>query len=138
MGTDIHVAFEAKIDDAWHFIGSPGVRRNYTFFAHLAGVRGEEGEGIAANRGIPEDASPVTRLLAPPQEYPFHGHSWATLEEVHEALKGAALEIGLSGFKPLKPEELFNWFYFAGEFAPFLNGAPCGINQIRMIFWFDN
>ena len=70
MGCDIHCIIEYKHKtingDRWDSFGytsfTPG--RDYSWFANLAGVRGEPkgGVALASGFGIPEDASFTTRM----------------------------------------------------------------------------
>lgn len=112
MGCDIHFYVEVRIApdqqwvtaDAWQpddIDGSPEVAshhafytaRNYSLFALLAGVRGDE-KPIAAPRGIPDDACPEYKAAAKNYGSDGHSHSWLTLEELeaHEGRLSRASE----------------------------------------------
>lgn len=62
MGTDISVHLELlhTETEVWHHFGSYRPNRWYPVFGYLAGVRGE-GPPVAPPRGIPSDATELTK-----------------------------------------------------------------------------
>lgn len=62
MGCDIHCFVEAKVDNKWLLMDHPFVKRHYTLFGRIAGVRDEDQIPIAKDRGIPDDISLGTKL----------------------------------------------------------------------------
>lgn len=94
MGCDIHAVYEQH-DDELGWVGLhdyPYGReqgqlrsRNYQLFAHIAQVRGEDPTGHQP-RGMPDDASDLSRLRAAEMGVDGHTHSWLTVEEMTKAL----------------------------------------------------
>lgn len=89
MGCDIHCVIEYKnrelTGDSWVSFGynslNPG--RDYTWFANLAGVRGnpKSGVALASGFGIPENPSYTTRsetTVAVTDENRAHAERWIT------------------------------------------------------------
>lgn len=151
MGCDIHVVLERKFGDKW--IGLREVRsfpsyvynsgdkswkqeyffcransRNYDLFGKLANVRGEGPEP----KGVPDDASELSKALIEQWDSDGHSHSYCTLQEYLEALAASEdnpAEVFLSGKHPAV--EAPHMFYF-GMYEP-EDGE-----EYRVVFWFDN
>ncbi len=137
MGCDIHAHFEIKVDGVWLHWSQPNFDRDYQLFEKMAGVRGDISNAISPPKGFPSDASKTTRLH---QEYwaaDGHSHSWlgsdeiAALYEYHESIvkEGWKLDIEQWGY-------LFgnDW----GSFKKYPKDYPLYIQDIRLVFWFDN
>ncbi len=117
-------------------------QRNYNLFAEIANVRGE-GSRDNPPKGIPSDASSLTRLKVEGWEGDGHSHSWLLIREfvycyakATDQLKDMAYERILNA-DPKKFEELvlvctggIN-LYFDEE------GGPA-YSDVRIVFWFDN
>lgn len=107
MGTDIHVATEAKTngkwvcldrfkieDDGWchQCFTAVDIGRDYDVFAILAGVRNGSGFAgcdtgdavipISEPKGIPEDVSPEIQAWSDRWGADGHSHSWLTTSEI--------------------------------------------------------
>ena len=134
MGCDIHLHTEIKVDGVWHHVATANFERNYALFNFLAGVRGD-GPGIAPCRGVPEDASLVTRMDCDHWGADGHSHSFLHSYEipvVEDWLKDTADD--------LWPER--QWGYFFGNswggFVKYPHKRPTGVEDVRFVFWFDN
>ena len=105
MGCDIHIFLERKNNDnCWldsmiykndnryghKFMPLSDYPRNYTLFATLAGVRGDE--PIAYPKGIPEDCSPEYKKLCDDWDGDGHSHSYFTLSELLDAAQNCSEE----------------------------------------------
>lgn len=124
MGCDIHGIIEQrKPGGQWE--GSCvtiELRRNYSVFANLCGVRGHGDETpVAPDRGIPADACEKTRTSSGKGGI-YHSHSWCTVDELKEALAQAGdshHESYLHLTNIMDSTELFS-------------------HECRFVFWFDN
>lgn len=142
MGCDIHIVVERKIADGewigiWCSHTSPNIgynrpnRRNYQFFAEVAGVRGRpEKNKKSRPRFIPKDISALAweELMACPTDY--HSHSHMSLKEFCEHWVTANPEKEGYGSEIRKDHveyDLFGIDYDWPENA-----------QYRVVFWFDN
>lgn len=99
MGCDIHIFLERKnSENQWvdsmiyendgyekEFQPLSEYPRNYTLFATLAGVRGDE--PIEFPKGIPENCSPEYRKLCEDWGNDGHSHSYFTLRELEDNAK---------------------------------------------------
>lgn len=104
MGCDIHVLTEIKYSGKpWElWFKNPYIRykepnyygndeidcisgRSYTFFGVLAGVRNTAAQPIAADRGLPPDASECVKIWHKNSDY--HSVTWCTLPEMELAIK---------------------------------------------------
>ena len=144
MGCDIHFVVEEHFHDRWVGIyasearilwprkfdeeSNPVIclmdRRNYRFFAALAGVRGD---GPAPN-GLPNDVSELTRLLVSYWDGDGHSHGHCSLIEVTEKWERARFPTNESTAKSLLGEHR----HAEGIFE------QSGLENYRVCFWFDN
>lgn len=154
MGCDIHFTIEKKINNKWvgvfstdltprmpsvsydhHEIGTmtnvvPAMKnRNYSFFAALAGVRGDGPEA----KGVPDNASPLTKAAVESWGTDGHSHSWDKLDDfmtLHIKHTDSRL------YKKLLVQTL------KGEAKEVLQGlfweGPEERADMRVIYWFDN
>ena len=133
MGCDIHVHTEMKINGRWCNYGTPDVPRSYNLFTKMAGVR-DRGivEPISLPRGIPDDASDITKLMYSWWEVDAHSASWLSLSEMEE-LKQWLLT---SAREP----QYFSCYF--GEILSHYHDMQVEvtyvIEDVRMVFWFDN
>lgn len=93
--------------------------RDYSFFAALAGVRGDG----PVPRGVPNDASVWARKEINAWDSDGHNHSWHTaVEFIHKYCKANDID-------PIKIVDVFRSH----------TGFDLDdINDFRFIFWFDN
>lgn len=140
MGCDIHFHTEVKINGNWEHYGSPAMPRKYSLFAKLADVRNRDNchQPIAEPRGLPEDATFLTRFDADRWDVDGHSHSWISAEEIAEVEDWLASELGDDLWKL----ETKYWGYFFGNswggFYKYPKERPKGVEDVRFVFWFDN
>jgi hypothetical protein len=127
MGCDIHAHIEVKIAGKWQHYSDTHIVRNYRLFGHLAGVRFSDLEQVAPVRGIPKDATQLTRIAFEEWESDAHTPSWVTMPE----LKKAAESSGLTGYT-------LGTGYVFGNHPWDKEEMPEVIQDVRMVFWFDN
>ena len=153
MGCDIHCYAERKNKDGkWKIIGNvekeedgwisidyePYHDRNYNLFAILANVRNETafagcktGEGfnpISNPKGVPSDASEEYASLIKQWDSDGHSHSYLTLRE-------------LLDYDWTQTTQLQGSDYFLSDTITELlklAGGTKGIDDIRIVFFFDN
>jgi hypothetical protein len=127
MGCDIHVHVEVKINGKWQHYNHPRINRNYALFSRLAGVRGEL-EPITRPRGIPKNATWMTKFDFKRMGTDAHTPSWISGEEV-EALQAEGF---LDSFKELG-------YIFGNGFGVkgYPEDYPEGVEDSRLVFWFD-
>ena len=138
MGCDIHLHQEVKIDGVWHHYRSVDQPRNYSLFAKMAGVRGEE-TPIVLPKGMPQDATLLTHFDCDRWKGCAHSYSWLNAEEISKLQKWA---YDVADCDKIWRFELDNWGYFFGNtwggFHDFPEERPKGVEDVRFIFWFDN
>lgn len=158
MGCDIHLHTEIKVNGTWYHYGAPNGERCYALFALIAGVRGNprgaapDGcEPVARDRGVPDDASVVTRIACEDYAQDGHGHTWlgaadlvelerrwrAMLEDKSQASRYARgdLEAEHAGF--FFGNSWAGWALYPDESCnKSLRGL--GVEDVRWILWFDN
>ena len=141
MGCDIHVHVEFKIRGKWLHYNRPNVNRNYALFAAMAGVRAFEDSDppIAEPRGIPKNATETTKFDFKRYGEDAHTPSWLSCKEMAVLEKQAAEFYGEKA-GPWDMARDFGWF-FGGSFSGFTeypNDRPAGVQDVRVVFWFDN
>jgi hypothetical protein len=145
MGCDIHCHVEVKVKGVWHHWSTPEPGRDYELFEKMAGARGDENNAIAPPRGIPSDASPVTRFAYDFEGDDAHTPSWLSASEVGLIQKWyAEKDHPESGFKPYD-DSIFG--DVMGQYFNDLDDADdeylselkeAGFEDARLVFWFDN
>lgn len=149
MGCDIHVHTEVKINGEWHHYDMPYVRRDYALFSRLANVRNyrddhaEWVEPISDPRGLPEDASFLTKFDSEKWGTDGHSHSWIGAEEIHNLKDWMENELTNETGKNPGPfffEDIFGFLFGNSwdNFVTYRNDYPKEIEDIRWVFWFDN
>ena len=131
MGCDIHLHQEVKIEGVWHHYGHPNVHRSYELFGIMAGVRGDE-TPVAHPRGIPEDATTLTKFSYAQWDCDAHHPSHLDSLEVTEVIKR---------FFQKSIWDQTDWFgfLFGGSWSGFHEYPEDGeVEDFRFIFWFDN
>lgn len=143
MGCDIHAHVELKLADGrWHHMNAPHVDRNYALFTKLAGVRqhGDEITPFSEPRGLPEDISEVTALLRKLEGADGHSDSWISRSEIRD------LETWWNDrMRPYQAERFEHHRVFElSVMGGYLDGngygyeLPPGVEDVRLVFWFDN
>ena len=141
MGCDIHLHSEVKINGQWHHHSDCSVKRSYRLFAKMADVRnwGESGiNPISEPKGLPDDATFLTKLHSEKYGTDGHSHSWLDKNEI----------VILHDF--IKSQEDLTWKfehqnlpYFMGNHLDGFVNYPedwkiYNIEDVRYVFFFDN
>lgn len=142
MGCDIHAHVEIKIGGKWHHYNHPSASRRYALFARMADVRNGIGiEPIAQRRGLPDDITFTTRFDHDERwGRDAHSESWLSAEEVaglEEWMRNGA-DLGYpSG--DYRVEKDFGYIFGNGwEIKKYPNDYPKQLEDVRLVFWFDN
>jgi len=131
MGCDIHLFVEVKTKNGWEVYTNPKIKRNYTLFTKMAGVRKRKIEDIvpiSEPKGLPSDMTYVASMSFQTDKY--HSMSYLNRGEILQLydfvqdnelgdLEGTILNCYLEGNS------------FAGD-------LPEWMSDIRFVFWFDN
>ena len=138
MGCDIHAHFEIKLNGRWEHYSAPQINRNYTLFAHIAGVRGDGSiKPISEPKGLPNDLSITTWFEVERWWGDGHSHTWLNYTEIAELLDVAFPNI--MDRMEFKHRELG---YLCGNgwdaWKKYPEDYPEEIEDIRFICWFDN
>jgi len=136
MGCDIHAFIEIKVEDQWHCYGQCDIGRNYQLFGYMAkGVRMDV-ENAMECRGLPQDMSVVTDCHYKDWDLDAHNMSWMSLGEMQQLCKWAeAKEIKIGPYRD--PSILFGLWFF-GDLPTHLPDKEIGVEDMRLIYWFDN
>ena len=135
MGCDIHIHAEVKIAGRWHHYDQPNCNRDYELFEKMAGVRGDVNNAIAKPRGLPRNASFITKFDCKRWGSGGHSHSWLGSKEIAELAEWTEKR-GASRFGCEWDQWLFGNSY--SGFVKYPNDRPKGVQDVRFIFWFDN
>lgn len=154
MGCDIHIVVERKWEGRWiglhavpymrtyerkdeeplrsNFVSWDMKNRNYDLFAKLAGVRGDGPEP----KGIPDDASELSRMEIDSWGSDGHSHSYCTVREFfdlfRECNEWAVTAELLEGSAKVSIPDLMGISYDEAY-----EGTAVETNY-RVVFWFDN
>jgi hypothetical protein len=118
---------EGKSDSAWPAV----TNRNYSFFAALAGVRGDGPEPL----GIPDDISPLVREEYEGWGQDGHSASWSSAEEflaLYLEHKFPEEAVQLVGGHTTKERLLYH------HFGMDVWAEHESMDSYRFVFWFDN
>lgn len=126
MGCDIHVHVEAKISGTWHHWSHVSVDRCYALFEHLAGVRGDDKNQKYPVRGLPDDLNHLTKMDWDLMRGDGHTPSWITGQEADAV--NAWFRETMSGY-----QSVFGYLLGCS-----LGDKQEGIDDVRVVFWFDN
>ena len=149
MGCDIHIVIEQKYGSNWiGIINSESIpygtldpdptMRNYQFFAALAGVRGDGPEP----KGIPEDASGLSRMYIEGRDKDGHSHSYMPLKDFISTWLSVHDDV-----LPIVTKEKLRGDTYRAEYNKVVRGLSMNtiwtyesekIDDIRVVFWFDN
>lgn len=137
MGCDIHMVLERRLPERewiglWSSDEFPGrdrpmiARRDYDFFAEVAGVRGH-GSSSSYPRNLPEDVSRLSwvQYMRAPTDH--HSVSHLSAADFVATYKRVNPE-GRHGYRPE-----FALYDLLGIDAEWPEGA-----EYRVVFWFDN
>lgn len=144
MGCDIHVHTEIKVNGKWEHYGHPNTPRSYSLFALMAGVRNHDAiEPISPPKGMPEDASEITRLSYESYGSDGHSHSWLDSKEITVLEDRWIAMLELNNLSTIEFDLEWKYFgYLEGNswagFAKYPKERPKWIEDVRFVFWFDN
>lgn len=150
MGCDIHLHSEVKRNGKWEHHSEVKIERNYALFAKMANVRNWAGAKppivpISQPKGLPEDATELTKLHSEQYGVDGHSHSWLSAKEISELHKWLQDEsIPKEWFRkdPWRFEHE-NFPYFMGNHLNGFFDYPedwdrYGVEDVRHVFFFDN
>lgn len=152
MSCDLHVHIEVKIRYwshalplAWEHLSMSRVYAStggvYALFSRMAGVRAEDGDPppIAQPRGLPRNATRLTRFDAAQWGPNGHTHSWLSIREMAEL--GRWWEKAYPRdyrYNPHGFEGLFGYIFNVGwdQWIRFPEDRPARVHDARCVFWF--
>jgi hypothetical protein len=136
MGCDMHLHVEVKVHGIWRHYNHPDIKRDYTLFAKMAGVRNWPDSGIvplSSPKGVPNGLSLITAYDLEWHSIDSHSHSYLSAEEIKELSLWKRYD---SYYDPLWLEHKFG-FLFGNTFAWFLEQPEeYLIEDVRFVFWF--
>jgi len=139
MGCDIHVFYEIKINDCWEYYSAASWVRNYDLFEIMAGVRGKEENCKFPVKGFPENAGTMTKLHYERWGVDAHTPSYI---EAHDLIKlFNFMELTGIDFKGYENTHRYGGYLFGNGFECFYkyrDDYPDFVQDIRIVFWFDN
>jgi hypothetical protein len=144
MGCDIHVHSELNINGQWHHLSELTLCRNYDLFCYMAGVRGgyrDSPEPISQPRGLPEDVSFITNIICNKFGNDGHSHSWLSSAETVKVGEFLEEQHKKSGSKDyFCAEKVLGYIFGNGwkQFTEYPEELPEGVEDGRLVFWFDN
>ncbi len=142
MGCDIHVHTEVKINGEWYHLGHPRVGRDYELFSKMAGVRNYDPiiEPLAEPRGVPADATFLTKFDYEHMGSDAHTPSWLSCEEIEKLEEWyVKLWYERAPDKHHYIEKEFGYVFGNGwNVKRYPSDNWPGIEDSRWIFWFDN
>lgn len=154
MGCDIHMVLEQRHNNRWvgirdydglyttamrispknygdnapeidNYMGWVVRNRNYELFSKLASVRGHG----PPPRGLPKDISDLARIHTDDWGGDGHSHSWGLLSEI-----GGLFVAHYTPQKALTEDRYKAVLELFG--VPFM--SPDNLDQLRLVYWFDN
>lgn len=138
MGCDIHAHIEIKVNGEWKHYHAPDFERDYAMFDRMAGVRGDGENMIVAPKGLPDDLSVITQICREDWGADAHTESWFNVRElkVFEDYLQEDQDIYYSS----KISHIYGWLFGNryGGLAEYRHEYPPEIEDVRMVFWFDN
>lgn len=143
MGANIHTHIEVKLNGKWEHFAAPDVTRDYRLFAAISGERavdiplGNRPRAVSRHRGVPEDASLVTRIcLDQDRGLGIHGFGWLEVGEIvrlQDELYRVRPEVVRTGIDELDLEySIFRTYICGGTIA-----GHTGFDDVRIIYWYD-
>lgn len=148
MGCDIHSHIEVKLSGVWHYFSPVGMWRSYATFAKMAGVRNwDEGpKPISEPKGLPKDVSFMTKFHSDKYGIDGHSHSWLAYDELIELLKFFKDEGLKKPWGSHYEDDNNKWADFGvwlfgnsiSGFNKYPNDYPEELEDVRLVFWFDN
>lgn len=144
MACDIHLHIEVKIDAQWHHLNAPSIDRNYRLFSRMGDVRQCDEivlEPLSIDRGLPEDATFITKFDCERLGHDGHSHSWLSSREVGTLIKTREKwdRWDRKNSHGSSMSDIFGYL-LGNTFDGFVDYPEDrqGIEDFRFIFWFDN
>ena len=137
MGCDIHAYIEVKINNKWCFYNRLDIQRNYEIFGYLAGVRLPDLQNFNV-KGLPEDMDFITQKENEHWNRDGHTHSYLGYDDLVEFQTYHDDYYGEDLFKNKKYAQLGYLYGNTYDFKKFPEDYPEWVEDVRMIFWFDN
>lgn len=142
MGCDIHAHSEVKINGKWHHLNALQISRDYNLFAKMADVRNglPKIEPIAEPRGLPKGATRLTRFESARYGTDGHSHSWLSAAEVAELGEWMEARHKERSSEYFYCESVLGYVLSSGwdAFTKYREDLPDGVEDARLVFWFDN
>ena len=142
MSTSIHPHVEIKVNGKWEHWSAPShpEQQDYDLFGKMAGVRRDRDEitPICEPRGLPADVTLVTRMDYDWQGGPeyVYSASWFNQAEL-EALDKWYREGDHPEWGGLN--RIFGYLFGNGFSGACGSGSyPPEVEDVRLVFWFDN
>ncbi len=141
MGCDIHAHIEVKISGTWYYYAPAEIMRNYIVFAKMADVRNWDRSiiPISKPKGLPSSTTNMTKFHSDNWNSDGHSHSWLSYDEMVELVRFVK-EREEEPWDNMKWTDFDVWLFDHSllGFKEYPNKYPQGLEDIRMIFWFDN
>lgn len=142
MGCDIHWHAEVKVNGRWEHYKEGRFDRDYNLFARMADVRNGRGiEPIALPRGLPKDITYLTNFDRENWGCDGHSDSWLSAEEIAALGEWYEEQQKRYGEKWWRFEHHTALGYLFGNgwnLKKYPDDYPKGVEDARLIFWFDN
>ena len=160
MGCDIHLVLEKHDENLSEWVGihdyklppSEAVqerpvgwmsfkvdRRDYNFFAHLAGVRAHNDGEYPLPKGIPSDASSLTLYRFGQWENDAHSASWMSLKEfAYIYAREVKQNVQHIVTERLEDKDYQETLQLYEEVAGTYIDNFDELDKYRIVFWFDN
>ena len=137
MGCDIHIYAEVKIGGVWRHYGEVECDRDYELFEKIAGVRGDVSDAIAEPRGVPDDASFMTRVHEKRRGEDAHTKTWLKASEIATVAEWDRARCKRRGYG----NAVWRGYLFGNAFEyfeRFRGDYPSELEDLRFVIWFDN
>lgn len=140
MGCDIHFHSEVKIKGKWHHHAEKHVQRNYALFAKMANVRNNGRiRPISEPKGIPKNATLLTKMHIKQYGTDGHSHSWLSAREIvelYQFIRGNENDFEHMWLYDNMPYFMGN--HFDGFETDKEYWEKFGVEDVRFVFFFDN
>ena len=146
MGCDIHAHMEIKTGGIWYHLSPVDLQRNYATFSRMAGVRNSQGiVPISEPKGLPVDIAVVTKMHSDAYAEYGHSHSWLGFDEMTQLLAFWSKrkekpwgEFELDSSRKHNDFGVWLFGYGIGSFGQYPEEYPDRLEDVRIVFWFDN
>jgi hypothetical protein len=144
MGRSIRAHVEVKLNGRWEHYSHPQYPLcygDYDVFDLLASQGEGRADSIAADRGLPEDITEVTRFdFFVKWGADAHSPSWISADEVGILTERYRAEGGgpprHSSLRVFSSDDYFGYLF--GNCIETREDWPEGVEDARVVFWFDN